>query len=115
MCDDVIVMYAGRAVEHGPVRQIFTQPAHPYADALIRSVPRLGSKEPLYRIEGQPPDLTDLQPGCAFAPRCPVASDRCHEDEPPLVEIGAGHRAACWNLDTFAASLTKPATEVMNG
>ena len=68
MCDDVIVMYAGKAVEHGPVRDIFTQPAHPYADALIRSVPKLGSKRPLYRIEGQPPDLTALPPGVPSPP-----------------------------------------------
>jgi oligopeptide/dipeptide ABC transporter ATP-binding protein len=112
MCDDVIVMYAGRAVEHGPVRDIFTQPAHPYADALIRSVPKLGSKKPLYRIEGQPPDLTALPPGCPFAPRCPVASDQCREEEPPLVEIAPGHQAACWNLDEFAATITEPAYSV---
>ena len=109
MCDDVIVMYAGRAVEHGPVRDIFTQPAHPYADALIRSVPKLGSKQPLYRIEGQPPDLTDLPPGCAFAPRCPVADDRCRSEEPQLLEIRPGHKAACFKLDEFAATITEPA------
>ncbi|MCP4227975.1 MAG: ABC transporter ATP-binding protein [Actinomycetia bacterium] len=112
MCDDVIVMYAGRTVEHGPVRDIFTQPAHPYADALIRSVPKLGSKQPLYRIEGQPPDLSDLPPGCAFAPRCPVAGDQCRAEEPPLLEIRRGHSAACWRLDEFAATITEPAYSV---
>lgn len=112
MCDEVIVMYAGKAVEQGPVRDIFTQPAHPYADALIRSVPKLGSKQPLYRIEGQPPDLSNLPPGCAFAPRCPVADDRCHAENPPLLEIGSGHKAACWNLDEFAATITEPAYAV---
>ena len=112
MCDDVIVMYAGRAVEQGPVRDIFTQPAHPYADALIRSVPKLGSKEELYRIEGQPPDLSDLPDGCAFAPRCPAATDRCHEEKPELLEIGPRHKAACFNLDDFAATITEPAYDV---
>lgn len=109
MCDEVIVMYAGKAVEQGPVRDIFTQPAHPYADALIRSVPKLGSKEALYRIEGQPPDLADLPPGCSFAPRCQVADERCHSEEPPLLEIRSGHKAACWRLDEFAATITEPA------
>lgn len=112
MCDEVIVMYAGRAVEQGPVRDIFTQPAHPYADALIRSVPKLGSKKPLYRIDGQPPDLANLPGGCAFAPRCPVADERCHAEVPPLLEIGKGHQAACWNLDAFAETITEPAYSV---
>ena len=112
MCDEVIVMYAGKAVEQGPVRDIFTQPAHPYADALIRSVPKLGSKEALYRIDGQPPDLSDLPPGCSFAPRCAVADERCHAEEPPLLEIRSGHKAACWKLDEFAATITEPAYAV---
>ena len=112
MCDEVIVMYAGRAVEQGPVRDIFTQPAHPYADALIRSVPKLGSRTPLYRIDGQPPDLSDLPAGCSFAPRCPVADERCHAEEPPLLEIGIDHKAACWKLDEFAATITEPAYAV---
>lgn len=109
MCDEVIVMYAGRAIEQGSVREIFTQPAHPYADALIRSVPKLGSKEPLYRIDGQPPDLANLPTGCAFHPRCPAATDRCREETPELLEIGLDRKAACWNLDEFAASITEPA------
>ena len=96
MCDEVLVMYAGRAVEQGPVRPIFERACHPYADALLRSVPRLGSKEPLFRIEGQPPNLAELSPGCSFAPRCPVALERCSTEAPPVVEVGAGHAAACW-------------------
>ncbi len=109
MCDEVIVMYAGRAVEQGPVRKIFTQPAHPYADALIRSVPKLGSKRPLYRIDGQPPDLSDLPAGCAFAPRCPMADDRCHVEKPELLEIGPTHKVACFRIADFAATITEPA------
>jgi oligopeptide/dipeptide ABC transporter ATP-binding protein len=102
MCDDVIVMYAGKAVEHGSVRDVFSRASHPYADALIRSVPKLGSKEPLYRIEGQPPDLSDLPDGCRFAPRCPLADERCEADQPPLIEVGPGRRAACWKVAEFA-------------
>ena len=96
MCDDVVVMYAGRAVESGPVRTIFERARHPYADALLRSVPKMGSKDPLFRIEGQPPDLADLPPGCSFAPRCPLVADRCLEQAPPTLEITPGHRADCW-------------------
>ncbi|MGF1598697.1 MAG: ABC transporter ATP-binding protein [Acidimicrobiales bacterium] len=103
MCDEVIVMYAGKAVEQGAVREVFTRASHPYADALIRSVPKLGSKEPLFRIEGQPPDLSDLPPGCRFAPRCALAEERCTDEEPPLLDVGPSRRAACWRVDDFAA------------
>ncbi|MFN0026597.1 MAG: ABC transporter ATP-binding protein [Acidimicrobiales bacterium] len=95
MCDEVVVMYAGKAVEHGPVRDVFSRPRHPYAEALLRSVPKMGSKEPLYRIDGQPPNLADLPPGCAFSPRCAFAEERCGEAVPPLVEVGPHHRVAC--------------------
>jgi oligopeptide/dipeptide ABC transporter ATP-binding protein len=95
MCDQMLVMYAGRAVEQGPVRRIFEEPAHPYSEALLRSVPKMGSKERLYRIDGQPPNLADLPPGCAFAPRCPWAEDRCREEPPRPVEIGPTHYASC--------------------
>src|SRR5215468_1496935 len=72
MCDRVAVMYAGRIVEAGPVRQIFTAPAHPYTKALLESIPRFGARrDRLTAIAGQPPDLARLGEGCAFAPRCP--------------------------------------------
>ena len=103
MCDDVIVMYAGKAVEQGSVRDIFTKASHPYADALIRSVPKLGSKEALFRIDGQPPDLSRLPVGCRFAPRCRIAEDACFESEPPLIEVGTTRRAACFRTEEFAA------------
>jgi oligopeptide/dipeptide ABC transporter ATP-binding protein len=103
MCDDVIVMYAGKAVEQGSVRDIFTKAAHPYADALIRSVPKLGSKEPLFRIDGQPPDLSDLPDGCRFAPRCRIAEEQCFAQEPPLLEISPRRQVACWRTEEFAA------------
>jgi len=74
MCERVAVMYAGRVVEMGPVREIFTSPRHPYTQALLESVPRLGAKlDRLTAIEGQPPDLARLPAGCAFAARCPRA------------------------------------------
>jgi oligopeptide/dipeptide ABC transporter ATP-binding protein len=95
MCDEMLVMYAGRAVEQGPVRRIFDNPRHPYSEALLRSVPKMGSKERLYRIDGQPPNLAALPPGCSFAPRCPHAIDRCHEEVPVPVEVGPGHVASC--------------------
>jgi oligopeptide/dipeptide ABC transporter ATP-binding protein len=98
MCDQMLVMYAGRAVEQGPVQRIFAEPAHPYSEALLRSVPRMGSKERLYRIDGQPPNLADLPPGCAFAPRCPLAEDRCRDEAPQPVEMGPAHVASCLRL-----------------
>jgi oligopeptide/dipeptide ABC transporter ATP-binding protein len=97
ICDRVAVMYAGRIVEMGPVRQIFTGPAHPYTQALLESIPRLGTRvERLTAIEGQPPDLAHLPGGCAFAPRCPKAMDRCRAEAPPELAVGPGHTTRCW-------------------
>jgi len=111
VCDDVMVMYAGRTVEHGPVRQVFSQARHPYADALLRSVPKMGSKEPLYRIEGQPPNLAALPPGCAFEPRCPHAVPACADAVPPLVEVGPGHASACIrSMELASAGAAGPVT-----
>jgi oligopeptide/dipeptide ABC transporter ATP-binding protein len=97
MCDRVAVMYAGRIVEIGPVRRIFKEPAHPYTRALLASVPRLGAKtEQLTAIEGQPPDLATLPPGCAFAPRCAQVMDRCRVEAPPETVLDGGHATRCW-------------------
>jgi len=97
MCDRVAVMYAGRIVEAGPVRQIWSAPAHPYTRALLESVPRLGiARAKLTAIEGQPPDLATLGAGCAFAPRCRDAMDRCRVEAPPVLAIAPGHTARCW-------------------
>ena len=85
MCDRVAVMYAGKIIEQAPVRELFDDPKHPYTRALVGSVPKLGSKEPLYSIPGQPPNLAALPPGCAFHPRCPEAMPRC-------ADRGAGRR-----------------------
>ena len=97
MCDRVAVMYAGRIVEQGDVRQIFNRPSHPYTEALINSVPSIEKKtERLYSIPGQPPALWDLPPGCAFAPRCPYAHDRCLQEYPLAFELEGGQSSACW-------------------
>ena len=103
MCDRVVVMYAGRHVESGPVREIFNNPSHPYTQALLRSVPSMDQEvERLYSIEGQPPALWDLPEGCRFAPRCAYAADRCRGEYPPTFNVsknGAAHTAACWRLE----------------
>jgi oligopeptide/dipeptide ABC transporter ATP-binding protein len=97
MCERVAVMYAGRIVEIGTVREIFTAPAHPYTRALLASVPRLGAKrEHLTAIEGQPPDLATLPAGCAFAPRCSQVMDRCRTEAPPEIRVANGHTTRCW-------------------
>jgi oligopeptide/dipeptide ABC transporter ATP-binding protein len=96
MCDKVAVMYAGKIVEQGPVRDIYYRPQHPYTEGLLKSVPRLGSKTTLYAIPGQPPDLASLPSGCAFAPRCPAVTERCETEEPLEVLVAAGHTSRCW-------------------
>jgi oligopeptide/dipeptide ABC transporter ATP-binding protein len=97
MCDQVAVMYAGRLVEWGPVRQIFNRPAHPYTEALLQSIPRLSdNRDRLTAIDGQPPDLVTPPLGCAFHPRCPRAVDRCRSESPPAFEVGPAQIARCW-------------------
>ncbi|HEV8472443.1 MAG TPA: ABC transporter ATP-binding protein [Methylomirabilota bacterium] len=96
-CDRVAVMYAGRIIETGSVRRIFTAPAHPYTRALLDSIPRFGARrERLTAVAGQPPDLATLPAGCAFAPRCPMAIDRCRVEAPPESSVAAGHTTRCW-------------------
>jgi len=96
MCDRVAVMYAGKIVEQGSVRTIYNHPQHPYTEGLIKSVPRIGSKADLYAIPGQPPDLANLPPGCAFAPRCSEALALCCRDEPEEIALADGHSSRCW-------------------
>ncbi|MFI7637597.1 dipeptide ABC transporter ATP-binding protein [Nonomuraea sp. NPDC049400] len=95
--DRVLVMYAGRPVEVGDVDDIFYGTRMPYTVGLLGSIPRVdrGGRQPLAPIEGSPPAPQALPPGCPFAPRCPMKIDACDEREPPLFEVGAGHRAAC--------------------
>jgi len=100
MCQRVIVMYAGRIVEEGPVEQIFESPQHPYTWSLLRSVPRIdvARAERLVSIKGLPPDLMRLPPGCKFHPRCRFKVERCEREEPPLAEVAADQAARCWVL-----------------
>lgn len=101
MCDRVAVMYAGRIVENGSVRAVFDNPAHPYTQALIASVPKMNERvERLYSIEGQPPAPYDLPPGCRFAPRCPYADTRCQIEYPPSFTVHPGHTADCWRFES---------------
>ena len=100
MCDRVAVMYAGRIVEHGSVRDIFNKPSHPYTEALLASVPRMDRVvDRLFSIEGQPPPLHDLPVGCAFAARCPVVMDKCRDEYPEIKAVSDGHTAACWKVE----------------
>jgi oligopeptide/dipeptide ABC transporter ATP-binding protein len=97
MCDQLAVMYAGRVVEQGPVSRIFSAPTHPYTRALLGSIPRMtDNRDHLTAIEGQPPDLSSLPPGCAFAPRCPMAFARCRVEAPPEFAVDEGRTARCW-------------------
>ncbi len=93
-CDRIVVMYAGRIVENGPVRRIFRSPAHPYTDKLLRALPAPG-KTRLESIPGVVPDLIAPPPGCRFSNRCDRASERCRAERPPVVEAGRGHFVAC--------------------
>ncbi len=96
MCDKVAVMYAGKIIEQQSVRGLFYHPRHPYTKTLLDSIPKLGSKEELYAIPGQPPDLSALPPGCSFHPRCSCALDRCFTEEPREFQMGDGRTARCW-------------------
>jgi oligopeptide/dipeptide ABC transporter ATP-binding protein len=100
MCDRVAVMYAGKMVEQADAIQLFDNPGHPYTEALLESVPDLDQDvEFLPSIEGLPPPLDNLPPGCSFAPRCPYAFDRCFEEYPVEYTIEPGHLARCWRHD----------------
>jgi len=97
-CDDVNVMYAGSIVEQGDVFNIFRNPSHPYTRGLLRSIPDTGGtgrKERLFSIDGMVPSLTDLPPGCRFAPRCTQARESCFKEMPELVPVGEGHFVRC--------------------
>ncbi|HUY72313.1 MAG TPA: ABC transporter ATP-binding protein [Gaiellaceae bacterium] len=96
MCDEVVVMYAGRVVERGPVADVFTTPQHPYTEALLQSIPMLGmtQAEPLRVIRGTVPSPLDWPAGCRFSPRCDYAFERCVE-QPPLFRL-EGRKSACW-------------------
>ncbi|NBN63844.1 ATP-binding cassette domain-containing protein [Microvirga tunisiensis] len=99
-CDRVAVMYAGRVVEEGNVRDVLRAPLHPYTIGLMRSVPQdVAPRSPLYTIPGTPPGLTHLPPGCAYQPRCPVSDPACTTARPALAPAADGRKAACFRCD----------------
>ena len=102
--DSLGVMYAGKLVEYGPTADVFARPRHPYAYLLLRSTPSItGPRRQLAPLEGEPPDLLHPPTGCRFHPRCPFATERCATDDPPLEDIGGGHKVACWHHDQVPA------------
>jgi oligopeptide/dipeptide ABC transporter ATP-binding protein len=103
--DRVNVMYAGRIIERSPAGDLYANPRHPYTLGLLRSVPRLDEprRARLEPIEGQPPDLTRLPPGCAFAPRCAWRVARCDDSAPALRAMKPDHLTACWEDERVAA------------
>jgi oligopeptide/dipeptide ABC transporter ATP-binding protein len=109
--DRVNVMYAGKIIESATAEDLYHKPRHPYTLGLLRSVPRLDQarKEKLEPIEGMPPDLVRIPPGCSFRVRCRFAVDRCAEDVPPLLPVGNGHHSACWEWERVAKATRSPA------
>lgn len=100
ICDKIIVMYAGKIVEEGTSRQIFYERKHPYTEGLLASVPKLDtdSGEKLKPIKGNPPDMSCVKPGCAFAPRCGCAMQICVREEAPECELNETHNVSCWQI-----------------
>ncbi len=104
VCDRVLVMYAGRIVEDLPAAELQSAARHPYTRALLAAVPDLATDRdrPLPVIPGRPADPAAPPPGCAFAPRCPLADDHCRTEDPALVTDEAGRRVACWHADRYS-------------
>ncbi|MCA0295501.1 MAG: ABC transporter ATP-binding protein [Actinobacteria bacterium] len=95
----MLIMYAGKAVEHGPTEEIFRAPLHPYTLLLTSALPTIGDDRARQGLPGSPPSLWDPPKGCRFAPRCPLATEKCRTEEPPLVEVRPGHSSACHHID----------------
>ena len=97
ICTRVLTMYAGRIIEKSPIKTFFKNPAHPYSQGLIQSVPVLGRRaERLFSIEGMPPSLINPPAGCRFAPRCKQAIAKCREEYPPEIQLEKDHLVSCW-------------------
>jgi len=108
-CDRVNVMYAGRIVESGDVRRMLHRPRHPYTVALMESVPKLGERRGrLYQIQGQPPDLLNLPPGCPFYDRCPLRMEICRDAFPPATPLEDGGFVHCWAVGAGGAAPLAP-------
>jgi peptide/nickel transport system ATP-binding protein len=118
--DEMLVIYAGEIVERGPSEEVTLRPAHPYAQLLVASAPdpdalgtiltsRTDGAKKLARSA-----LSSIE-GCRFAPRCPLADDRCRRDRPSLIKISAKRAAACWRLDIAAPALVAPASRTSSG
>lgn len=98
ICDDVVVMYAGKVAETAPVKSLFKEPKHPYTRGLLASIPRLESprKRKLSIIKGMVPSLQELPEGCRFQNRCPEVMEICKTQPPPLIQVGEDHLASCY-------------------
>ena len=101
--DRMNIMYAGKVIERGTAKEIYSNPRHPYTVGLLKSVPRLDlpRRTKLEPIEGQPPDLVNLPQGCSFRARCTYAVDKCATEAPPLMPAGDAHLSACWRSDVL--------------
>jgi len=107
MCDEVLVMYAGRVVEQAQVFDLFDNPRHPYTEGLLKSIPKLHQDDaaPLYSIKGMVPSLLGLDGGCRFHPRCEAATELCVRREPEFTEVSPGHQVRCWKYRERGESL----------
>jgi len=115
MADRTLVMYAGKVVEDGGVEDVYYRPRMPYTAGLLGAIPSLDSEgERLNQIQGAPPSLLNLPPGCPFSARCPLAAAVCLESEPPLLEVGPDHHAACHRSDILA-TVEDPRTLFLTG
>jgi oligopeptide/dipeptide ABC transporter ATP-binding protein len=114
VADRLAVMYAGRLVELGSIYEVFENPKHPYTNGLLKSIPtiKLDKREELYKMPGEPPNLTHPPSGCRFHPRCPKVMDICSEERPPMVDVGGGHLAQCWLFKDEGVIVSKTKDEV---
>lgn len=96
ICDQVYVMYAGKVVETAEVHELFQNPKHPYTQGLLGALPKMDSRQRLNSIDGMVPTLKDMPTGCRFAPRCPMATQKCREEQPALVDVTAEHQVRCF-------------------
>lgn len=96
ICDQVYVMYAGKVVESAEVHELFQNPKHPYTQGLLGALPKMDSRQRLNSIDGMVPTLKDMPTGCRFAPRCPMATQKCREEQPALADVTAGHQVRCF-------------------